>query len=131
MFNQMNMKFNQSGKLILSALSFFFCSFNIATAQVVDNNLINSAGEKTEIKIITTEIISPPTTAIQNTKPPVPVNKPGKETGKINTSENSRNCVTKQRENPYAITRAEFEKLPPDRQQFILGQSDKYAITDK
>lgn len=131
MFNQMNMKFNQSGKLILSALSFFFCLFNIATAQVVDTDFINSAGEKNEIKIIASENISSADTPVQITKIPVPVTFPGKETGKINTSENSRTCVTKQRDNPYAITRVEFEKLPPDRQQFILDHSDKYAITDK
>lgn len=41
-----------------------------------------------------------------------------------------RNCVSKSTMKPYSITRANFNNLPSDRQQFVLSNSDKYTIVD-
>lgn len=42
----------------------------------------------------------------------------------------ARNCTPKKRENPYAISRVDFEKLPADRKKFILENASKYSIID-
>ncbi len=42
----------------------------------------------------------------------------------------SRNCITKEIKEPYSISRTDFNKLPPDRKQFLLQNSNKYSIQD-
>lgn len=42
----------------------------------------------------------------------------------------ARTCTPLKRENPYSISRADFEKLPADRQRFILENKNKYTIID-
>src|SRR5688572_3264122 len=42
----------------------------------------------------------------------------------------TRNCTPKSGLKPYAITRANFNKLSKDRQQFVLNNSNKYTIVD-
>jgi hypothetical protein len=40
----------------------------------------------------------------------------------------SRNCTPRSNMKPYSITRANFNRLPKDRQQFVLSHSNKYTI---
>ncbi|MBK6639765.1 MAG: hypothetical protein KBH11_09140 [Bacteroidia bacterium] len=42
----------------------------------------------------------------------------------------ARNCTPKVKANAYSIKRADFNRLPKDRQQFVLNHSDKYTIVD-
>ena len=42
----------------------------------------------------------------------------------------ARICTHKPNSNPYAISRANFNKMPLSRQQFVLSHSDKYTIVD-
>jgi hypothetical protein len=47
------------------------------------------------------------------------------------SNENSgKSCTPLQRENPYAISRKDFNKLPIDRQRFLLENGNKYTIID-
>ncbi|MFM7053800.1 MAG: hypothetical protein ACKOX7_03575 [Bacteroidota bacterium] len=47
-----------------------------------------------------------------------------------NQGSSARLCTPLKRENPYSISRADFEKLPADRQRFILENKNKYTILD-
>jgi hypothetical protein len=58
-----------------------------------------------------------------------PGNQPNTDKSKIH-SVNGRGCAPVYRSNPYAISRKDFEQLPPDRQKFVLNHPDKYPITD-
>ncbi|MFN9596428.1 MAG: hypothetical protein ACK560_06520 [Bacteroidota bacterium] len=42
----------------------------------------------------------------------------------------ARSCTPLKRENPYSISRADFQNLPADRQRFILENKSKYTIID-
>ena len=42
----------------------------------------------------------------------------------------ARSCTPIKRENPYSISRADFQNLPADRQRFILENKSKYTIID-
>ena len=42
----------------------------------------------------------------------------------------TRNCQPKNVNKPYSITRDNFNKLPKDRQQFVLDNLNKYSIVD-
>lgn len=42
----------------------------------------------------------------------------------------ARLCTPMKRDNPYAISRKDFQKLPADRQRFILENQSKYTIVD-
>lgn len=42
----------------------------------------------------------------------------------------ARSCSPKNSVKAYSITRANFNKLPKDRQQFVLSNLDKYSIVD-
>ena len=46
------------------------------------------------------------------------------------TGNPARNCTSKSTLKPYSITRENFNKLPLDRQQFVLSHSEKYTIVD-
>ncbi len=46
------------------------------------------------------------------------------------TGNTGRNCTSKSTMKPYSITRENFNKMPLDRQQFVLSHSDKYTIVD-
>lgn len=42
----------------------------------------------------------------------------------------ARKCTPIRRDNPFAISRKDFEKLPADRQRFLLDNPSKYTIID-
>ena len=48
----------------------------------------------------------------------------------VNSGVGSRKCAPKISENPFGISRKNFLKLPPDRQQFLLENSHRYIIVD-
>lgn len=43
---------------------------------------------------------------------------------------NRSKCAVVKKENPYSIKRTDFDKLPADRQRFILENTTKYTIID-
>ena len=47
-----------------------------------------------------------------------------------NNGNSARNCTTKPKTNPYAMSRSVFNSLPKDRQQYVLEHSDKYTVVD-
>ena len=51
-------------------------------------------------------------------------------TASLHTGNTTRNCTPKSNLKPYSITRASFNKLSKDRQQFVLANSNKYTIVD-
>ncbi len=46
------------------------------------------------------------------------------------TGKGSRNCQPKNINKPYSITRENFNKLPKDRQQFVMSNLNIYSIVD-
>ena len=46
------------------------------------------------------------------------------------TGNTGRNCTPTSTMKPYSITRENFNKMPLDRQEFVLSHSDKYTIVD-
>jgi hypothetical protein len=83
-----------------------------------------------------------PTTAIQSTQVQSPETGPNAKLDKKLASQKrgavasnshasgARSCTPLKRENPYSISRADFNKLPADRQRFILENKSKYTIID-
>ncbi len=47
-----------------------------------------------------------------------------------NNGSAQRNCTTKPNLKPYSITREIFDKLPKDRQEFVMSNPDKYSVID-
>lgn len=41
-----------------------------------------------------------------------------------------KSCTPQKRENPYSISRKDFNKLPADKQRFLLDNRHKYTIID-
>ncbi|MFZ9943233.1 MAG: hypothetical protein ACO3O0_06455 [Bacteroidia bacterium] len=46
------------------------------------------------------------------------------------TGSSAKQCTPLNRNNPFAISRKDFQKLPADRQRFILENQSKYTIID-
>jgi len=110
----------------------FFCSAVYAQSAVQD------PGRKDEIKNSTT--VSPkvtsqsPQTSVKNQGVPRKSVNPKQASaargGAVATGNPGRSCTAKSTMKPYSITRANFNKLPKDRQQFVLENSNKYTIVD-
>jgi hypothetical protein len=50
--------------------------------------------------------------------------------GATSQGSGARNCTPRSAMKPNSITRANFNKLPKDRQAFVMQHSDKYTIVD-
>jgi hypothetical protein len=109
----------------------------VFTSAAYSQDLKNQNGKQTETpvqKTGQTTFITPgsnhPVQVVNPTlNPSLAVQKRG---AIVSTSQGTgaRNCTTAKRSNPYSISRANFEKLPADRKQFILDNQNKYTIID-
>ena len=100
--------------LNFSLLAAFLLIYGNATGQSTDEAGIGTSGSATGIKAAHASTAENQRTSEKNKLHPA----------------SGRGCTPGYRSNPYAISRKNFEQLPPDRQKFILSNPDKYPITD-